>query len=405
MANLKDLRVRIGSVKSTRKITSAMKMVAASRLRRAHEASIRSETYSIAMKKILTGLVKSLSERQEEYFVSGRGVIRPPKMLVGHQRSNTHLIIAMTSDKGLCGAFNMNVCKRVAGIVLALEKEGKQAKIMCVGKKGYELLRRDFQDLIISKFEGIGKKEVAYSEAEEVAFKAISLFEKGEVDSCTVVFNHFKSAISQEVRVEKLYPLDNFLEHNPWQGLSEMDFLTATETGIVDKDDWDYSDIMIKGEETLLENQEIEISSSRYNIKAEDTHSGRGSGTWSTRGISSRKKETSRKMSIPATLAGLKAPTEDLDSLQAKYGPYLYDFEPSDVFILERIIPRYIVDTIFRTLVESIASENGARMTSMDNATRNAGEMIDSLTLLYNRTRQGLITTELVEIISGAESV
>ncbi len=404
MANLKDLRVRISSVKSTRKITSAMKMVAASRLRRAHEASSRSEIYALAMKKCLTGLVKSLSERQEEYFVSGRGVIRPPKMLVGHQHNKTHLIIAMTSDRGLCGAFNMNICKRVAGMVLALENEGKKAKIMCVGKKGYELLKRDFSDIIVADFNGIGKKNVAYSEAEDVAFKAISLFESGEVDSCTVVFNHFKSAISQEVTVEKLYPLDNFLEHNPWKGLTEMDFLTASETGDVSKDDWELGDVMIKGEEEVL-NQEIDASSSRYKFKAEDSHSGRGAGSWTPAGVTVRKKESNRKMSIPATLAGLKPPKEDLEALQAKYGPYLYDFEPSDVFILEKLIPRFIVDTIFRTLVESIASENGARMTSMDNATRNAGEMIDSLTLLYNRTRQGLITTELVEIISGAESV
>ena len=236
-----------------------------------------------------------------------------------------------------------------------------------------------------------------------MAFKAISLFEAGEVDSCTVVFNHFKSAISQEVQVEKLYPLDNFLEHNPWKGLTDMDFLTASETGAVDKDDWELGDIMIKGEESVM-NLEIDDTSSQYKVKAEDTHSGRGAGSWAPAGISTRKKE-SRKMSIPANLAGLKPPAEDLEALKAKYGPYLYDFEPSDVFILERIIPRFIVDTIFRTLVESIASENGARMTSMDNATRNAGEMIDSLTLLYNRTRQGLITTELVEIISGAESV
>ena len=399
MANLQSLRVRISSVKSTRKITSAMKMVAASRLRRAHDATIKAEPYAYAIRRCLAGLIQSLVERQENFFVRGLGVIRPPRLLIGHQQNKTHLIIALTSDKGLCGAFNMNICKRVASMVIDTEKEGKRAKILCVGKKGYELLKRDFGDLLIGKIDGVGRKGIAYKEAEDVAFRAISLFELGEVDSCSMVYNHFKSAISQEVKVEKLFPLDSYLPENPWKGLTEMDFLTASSLDI-SGDDWDLG---VSAEGDDLPSQTLEKSASRYVLKAEDSYAGRGAGSWTPGG--GHKKSDSRKMSIPAGMAGLKTAAVDLDALKPKYAPFLYDFDPSDVVILERLIPRFIVSSLFKALAESLASESGARMTSMDNATRNAGEMIDNLTLIYNRTRPGRITTELVEIIAGAESV
>ncbi len=400
MANLQSLRVRISSVKSTRKITSAMKMVAASRLRRAHDATIKAEPYAYAIRRSLSGLIQSLVERQENFFVRGLGVIRPPRLLIGHQQNKTHLIIALTSDKGLCGAFNMNVCKRVAAMVIDTEKEGKRAKILCVGKKGYELLKRDFGDLLIGKIEGVGRKAIAYKEAEDVAFRAISLFELGEVDSCSMVYNHFKTAISQEVKVEKLFPLDDYLPSNPWKGLTEMDFLMAPPPPEVSGDDWDLG---VSAEGENLPSQTLERSASRYALKAEDSYAGRGAGSWTPGG--GHKKSDSRKMSIPAGMAGMKATAIDLDALKPKYAPFLYDFDPSDAVILEHLIPRFIVSSLFKALAESLASESGARMTSMDNATRNAGEMIDNLTLIYNRTRQGRITTELVEIIAGAESV
>lgn len=410
MANLKDLRVRISSVKSTRKITSAMKMVAASRLRKAHEATIKSEVYALAMKKCLKGLVKRVVERQEELFEESKQIISPSGLLIGHKQESNHLIIALTSDKGLCGAFNMNVCKRVAGIVLELEKQGKNPKIFCVGKKGTELLRKDFGDIVVESITGFGsKKGIAYSEAEEVAYKAISLFEQGKIDSCTVVYNHFKSAISQEVQIEKLFPLDNFLERNPWSGISESELLFAEKEAKEEssdeptEDDWDLSDIT-KSESGNKENQIVEATASRYQSKGEDSHTRSSSGSWGIIGSNIKKKERG-KVSIPASVAGLKLPQEDLEALESKYPPYAYDYEPSDKGLLDMVIPRYVVTVLFKCMTESLASENGARMTSMDNATRNAGDMIDSLTLSYNRTRQGLITTELVEIISGAESV
>jgi ATP synthase F1 gamma subunit len=410
MANLKDLRVRISSVKSTRKITSAMKMVAASRLRKAHEATIKSEVYALAMKKCLKGLVKRVVERQEELFEESKQIISPSGLLIGHKQESNHLIIALTSDKGLCGAFNMNVCKRVAGIVLELEKQGKNPKIFCVGKKGTELLRKDFGDIVVESITGLGsKKGIAYSEAEEVAYKAISLFEQGKIDSCTVVYNHFKSAISQEVQIEKLFPLDNFLERNPWSGISESELLFAEKEAKEEssdeptEDDWDLSDIT-KSESENKENQIVEATASRYQSKGEDSHTRSASGSWGIIGSNVKKKERG-KVSIPASVAGLKLPQEDLEALESKYPPYVYDYEPSDKGLLDMVIPRYVVTAMFKCMTESLASENGARMTSMDNATRNAGDMIDSLTLSYNRTRQGLITTELVEIISGAESV
>ena len=411
MANLKDLRVRIASVKSTRKITSAMKMVAASRLRKAHEATIKSEAYALAMKKCLKGLVKRLVERQEELFGTSGNILPPSRLLIGHKKANTHLIIALTSDKGLCGAFNMNVCKRVAGIVLELEKQGKNPRIFCVGKKGAELLRKDFSDIIVESITGLGsKKGISYSEAEEVAYKAISLFEQGKVDSCTVVYNHFKSAISQEVQIEKLFPLDGYLEHNPWVGVSATEIMLAeaaakeSDSEEPTEDDWDLSDIAKQEEEK--DNQMVELTESRYQVKTEDvdTHTRTSAGSWGIVGSDVKKKERG-KVSIPASVAGLKLPDMDLDALKSNHLPYEYDYEPSDKGILDMVIPRFIVTSLFKCMTESLASENGARMTSMDNATRNAGDMIDSLTLSYNRTRQGLITTELVEIISGAESV
>jgi len=412
MANLKDLRVRIASVKSTRKITSAMKMVAASRLRKAHEATIKSEAYALAMKKCLKGLVKRVTERQEELFGESGKILPPSRLLIGHKKESTHLIIALTSDKGLCGAFNMNVCKRVAGIVLELERQGQNPKIFCVGKKGAELLRKDFGDIIVESITGLGsKKGIAYSEAEEVAYKAISLFEQGKVDSCTVVYNHFKSAISQEVQIEKLFPLDNYLESNPWVGVSDTELalaeIEAKQSDSEDEpteDDWDLSDIAKKDEEK--DNQMVEITASRYQVKTEDadTHTRTSAGSWGIVGAGVKKKERG-KVSIPASVAGLKLPEMDLDALKSNHLPYEYDYEPSDKGLLDMVIPRFIVTALFKCMTESLASENGARMTSMDNATRNAGDMIDSLTLSYNRTRQGLITTELVEIISGAESV
>ena len=178
-----------------------------------------------------------------------------------------------------------------------------------------------------------------------------------------------------------------------------MDFLTASSLDI-SGDDWDLG---VSAEGDDLPSQTLEKSASRYVLKAEDSYAGRGAGSWTPGG--GHKKSDSRKMSIPAGMAGLKTAAVDLDALKPKYAPFLYDFDPSDVVILERLIPRFIVSSLFKALAESLASESGARMTSMDNATRNAGEMIDNLTLIYNRTRQGRITTELVEIIAGAESV
>ena len=299
MPNLKDLRVRIDSVKSTQKITSAMKMVAAAKLRRAQEQAEAARPFSDRMDRMMSSLSVGVSE-------GGSG----PELLVGNGKSDTHLILVMSSDRGLCGGFNTNIVREVVRRIERLLSEDKKVKLLCVGRKARDVLRRRYGDLILASFEDVGRRNLSYADALKIGEKVLDLFDQGEFDVCTVVYNKFQSAISQTVTAQQLIPY-----------------------GKSDKD----------------------------NDLEEDTGSN-SSGS-------------------------------------------VYEFEPDENEILAELLPKNISVQIFRGLLESAASEHGARMTAMDNATRNAGEMIDGLTLTYNRTRQAVITSELIEIISGAEAL
>ena len=298
MANLKELKTRISSVKSTQKITSAMKMVAASRLKRAQEAAEAARPYAERMERMMTSLLDNPGS------LEGAG-----KLLSGTGSDDTHLIVVVTSDRGLCGGFNANISRETRNRLLALTGENKNAKILCVGRKGREQLKTEFKNAIVDTYEGIGKAGVQFEEAQGVAVKIIEMFEAGEFDVCTIIYNKFISAITQEVTPRQIIPVQLADE----DGEAE----TAVETG-------------------------------------------------------------------PSAI---------------------YEFEPSEEEILAKLLPSNLNVQVFRALLESSASEHGARMSAMDNATRNAGEMIDDLSITYNRTRQAKITSELIEIISGAEAL
>ncbi|MEK9685071.1 MAG: F0F1 ATP synthase subunit gamma [Rhodospirillaceae bacterium] len=298
MPNLKDLRIRIDSVKSTQKITSAMKMVAAAKLRRSQDQAEAARPYSERMDRLMKSLASDVPNR-----AFGQD------LLMGTGKNDTHLIVVISSDRGLCGGFNTNIVREVRRRIEGLQTEGKAVKLLCVGRKARDVLRRNYRSLIIGSYEDVGRKSLSYSDANEIGKKVIELFNSGEFDICSIVFNEFRSVISQVVTGHQLIPYGAELN------LSDEDDLTTSE-----------------GEAT-------------------------------------------------------------------------YQFEPDEGEILSDLLPRNISIQIFRALLESAASEHGARMTAMDNATRNAGDMIDGLTLTYNRTRQAVITSELIEIISGAEAL
>ncbi|HLO78371.1 MAG TPA: F0F1 ATP synthase subunit gamma [Magnetospirillum sp.] len=294
MPSLKDLRLRITSVKSTRKITSAMKMVAASKLRRAQTAAEAARPFAERMERMLGTLAASVA-----------GQAGAPRLLAGTGKDDVQLIVMVTADRGLCGGFNSTIVRDVRRLASELLREGKTVKILPVGRKGREQIKRDLGAYLIEGFEGLGRKGITFPEADAVAAKITAMFEAGEFDVCTVVYNRFQSAISQIVTRQQLIPF-------------------AVPEAAAAKDD------------------------------------------------------------------GAKA---------------IYEFEPSEEGILSTLLPRNLAVQIFRSLLESQASEQGARMSAMDNATRNAGDMLNGLTVKYNRSRQAQITKELIEIISGAEAL
>lgn len=296
MASLKDLRGRIASVQATRKITSAMKMVAAAKLRRAQEQAEAARPFAERMERMLASLGASV-----------KGSPGAPALIAGTGSSQTHLIVVATADRGLCGGFNVNIVRRARQLIQKLEDEGKTVKILCVGRKGRDQLRRLHGSKIVQTIEGVGRRAVAFSEADEIGDKVRSMFDNGEFDVCTIVYARFQSAISNVVTAQQLVPAEPSVQDE----VSEQDDL----------------------------------------------------------------------------------------------GGAVYEYEPTEEAILAELLPRNISVQIFRALLENAASEHGSRMTAMDNATRNAGDMINSLTLTYNRTRQAMITKELIEIISGAEAV
>ena len=291
MPSLDDLKKRISSVKSTQKITKAMKMVAAAKLRRAQENAEKGRPFSEKMNNIILNLSSSITEKESA-----------SKFLVGTGKNNVHLCVVITADRGLCGGFNTNICRKAKSYFEKILKEGKTLKIFTVGSKGHDQLKRTYSSYIIDKINFKGSKKITFKEAEEIGSKIIKLFNESQFDVCKIFYNKFKNVITQIPQAQQIIPIE------------------------------------------------------------------------------SQQKEK-----------------KNLDNF--------YEFEPEENEILKKLLPKNISIQVFKVLLESDAGEQGARMAAMDNATRNAGEMIDSLTLKYNRTRQAFITKELIEIISGAESV
>ena len=290
MPSLKDLKNRIGSVKSTQKITSAMKMVAAAKLRKAQEQALASRPYTSLMDNIVSKIASK---------ASGSSI----DLLVGKPENKTHLLVVFSADRGLCGGFNGSITRTVRSEVKRLKDDGIEVKLLMVGKKSADALNRDFGDIFVEKIDGKSAKP-NYSDAEVLAKKIIDLFEDGQFGVCKVIYNKFVSAITQEVTIKSLIPVE-------------------------------------------VRQNEVEKDNSSS----------------------------------------------------------IYDFEPGEEEILNDLLPRNLATQLFSSQIESTASELAARMTAMDNASRNAGDMIDNLTLQYNRTRQAVITKELIEIISGAEAL
>ena len=291
MASLDDLKKRISSVKSTQKITKAMKMVAAAKLRRAQESAERGRPYSEKMNNIILNLSSGLSDKENA-----------PKLLTGTGEDKVHLCVVMTADRGLCGGFNSNIIKKAKAYFKKLSDSGKSLKIITVGSKGYDQLKRLYKDNIIENISFKESKNANYFDANKVGKMIIEKFENNEFDTCTIFYNQFKNVITQIPQEQQIIPLK----------------MTEDET---------------------------------------------------------KKTEES------------------------------YEFEPDEDEILGNLLPKNISTQIFKAMLENSASEQGSRMSAMDNATRNAGEMVDKLTIEYNRSRQAAITKELIEIISGAESL
>ena len=290
MASLDDLKKRIASVKSTQKITKAMKMVAAAKLRRAQESAEKGRPYSIKMNNIILNLSGGISDKENA-----------PKLLSGTGNDQVHLCVIMTSDRGLCGGFNSNIIKKAKSFFSKISNERKELKIITVGSKGNDQLKRVYGKKIIENISFKESKNPNYFDADKVGKKIIEKFEAGEFDVCTIFYNQFKNVITQIPQAQQIIPLNN----------------------VEDKNSSDES----------------------------------------------------------------------------------YEFEPDEDEILSNLLPKNISTQIFRAMLENSASEQGSRMSAMDNATRNAGEMVDKLTIEYNRSRQAAITKELIEIISGAESL
>ena len=292
MPSLDDLKKRIKSVKSTQKITKAMKMVAAAKLRKAQENAEKGRPYSQKMQNIILNLTKSIKDPTNA-----------PKLLVGTGKDEDYLCVVLTADRGLCGGFNSNICKLAKSKFKKILSEGKKLKIITVGTKGLDQIKRDYGKHIIKKFSFKDKKQISFTEAELIGNEIINLFNQKEFDKCILFYNNFKNVITQIPQSQQIIPAE----------------------------------------------------SETSDLKREDNLS--------------------------------------------------YEFEPDEDEILEDLLPKNISTQVFKAFLENAASEQGSRMTAMDNATRNAGDLVDKLTINYNRSRQASITKELIEIISGAESL
>jgi F-type H+-transporting ATPase subunit gamma len=292
MATLKELRLRIRSVRSTQKITSAMKMVAASRLRRAQEQAEAARPYAQRMERMLGSLAANL-----------RGMVNAPPLLAGTGKDQTHLLVVATSDRGLAGGFNASILRESRRAIREVTGSGRNVKIITIGRKGRDALRRDHARLLVDSLTEVGRPRLMFDNARDIADRLLTRFAAGEFDSCSIVYNRFQSAMTQIVTRQALIPF------------------------------------------------------------------------------------SPPEAAAPSANQGV------------------YEFEPEETEILADLLPRNLAVQIFTALLENAASEQGARMTAMDNATRNAGDMIDNLNTTYNRSRQAAITKELIEIISGAEAL
>ena len=292
MPSLDDLKKRIKSVKSTQKITKAMKMVAAAKLRKAQENAEKGRPYSQKMQNIILNLTKSINDPSNA-----------PKLLVGTGKDNTYLCVVLTADRGLCGGFNSNICKLAKSNFNNILAEGKNLKIITVGSKGLDQIKREYGKYIVKKFSFKEKKQISFKEAEIIGNEIINLFDQNEFDKCILYYNNFRNVITQIPQAQQIIP------------------------------------------------------------------------------------------------------AESAESENTKENNLSYEFEPDEDEILEDLLPKNISTQVFKAFLENAASEQGSRMTAMDNATRNAGDLVDKLTINYNRSRQASITKELIEIISGAESL
>ena len=292
MPSLDDLKKRIKSVKSTQKITKAMKMVAAAKLRKAQESAEKGRPYSEKMQNIILNLTNSINNP-----------LNAPKLLVGNGKDKTYLCLVLTADRGLCGGFNSNICKLAKINFKKILSEGKELKIITVGSKGLDQIKREYGKYVIKKFSFKDKKRISFTEAEIIGSEIINLFNNNEFDKCILFYNNFKNVITQIPQAQQIIPV----------------------------------------EKKVLKEKNKESPS--------------------------------------------------------------YEFEPDEDEILEDLLPKNISTQVFKAFLENAASEQGSRMTAMDNATRNAGDLVDKLTINYNRSRQASITKELIEIISGAESL
>jgi F-type H+-transporting ATPase subunit gamma len=290
MANLKDLKTRINSVKSTQKITAAMKMVAAAKLRRAQEAAESGRPYADRMRRVTAN-------------IAGKADVNSaPALLVGNGKTAIHLLVVLSADRGLCGGFNGSITRQTRTEVTRLQDEGKTVKLLMVGRKSADALRREYGKQFIDSIEGVQGTSVSFSDAASLGDTIRTGFEAGDYDVCTMIYNKFVNAITQEITLTQLIP------------------------------------------------------------------------------------------------AEINAADDNDESIS-------YEYEPEEGELLDSLLPRILSTQLYSALLESSAAELAARMTAMDNATRNAGDLIDRLTLVYNRTRQAAITSELIEIISGAEAV
>ncbi len=293
MPSLDDLKKRIKSVKSTQKITKAMKMVAAAKLKKAQENAEKGRPYSEKLQNIILNLTSSISDDTNA-----------PKLLIGNGKDKIYLCVVITADRGLCGGFNSNICKLAKNHFKNILKEGKKLKIITIGSKGHDQIKADYGQYIIDKKSFKEKKQITFNEANEIGKKIIDLYEQEQFDKCFIFYNNFKNVITQIPKAEQIIP--TFIKKNE-------------------------------------------------NLKKENL--------------------------------------------------FLYEFEPEEDEILEDLLPKNVSVQILKAFLENAASEQGSRMTAMDNATRNAGDLVDKLTINYNRSRQASITKELIEIISGAESL